>query len=262
MNYFIIPNDKNLNIYEDNLIIPLDNFSIGFDTYFTIEEIESISKEKEVSIVINKFLHKKDLEKINKIKDKLNNIKYIFIEDLSLINLLNKEKIVLSSSHIITNYESINYFYDLGIKNIVVSNELTKEELLEIKEKTKSNIFYVLIGRNTLMYSKRKLLSSYYEHKSVLGPLLKEIEESVSKKHLIIKEENSGTCIFDKNIFSANYMMSEINTFNFIINLNNMTNEEKEIILKHYKEENLSDYINVENYFTKNKIIYKVGGDK
>ena len=62
-------------------------------------------------------------------------------------------------SHIINNYSSINYFNELGLSNVVVNNELTKEELIEIRNNTNSNLFYFLINRNTLMYSKRPLLN-------------------------------------------------------------------------------------------------------
>ena len=62
--YYIIPNNKNLNIINENLILPLKDFSIGFDVYFTTNEINEISKNKSVSVIINKFLHKKDIDVI------------------------------------------------------------------------------------------------------------------------------------------------------------------------------------------------------
>jgi len=65
--------------------------------------------------------------------------------------------------------------------------------------------------------------------------------------------------IFDSNIFSANEFIDEFENFNFLINFSNMNEEETNIILSHYKDKNLKDYINVENYFLNNKIGYKVG---
>lgn len=258
--YYIIPNNKNLNIINENLILPLKDFSIGFDVYFTINEINEISKNKNVSVIINKFLHKKDIDVIKSYIDSLNNIKYFFIEDLGLINLIDKEKIVIYQNHIINNYDSINYFYTLNLKNIVVSNELTKEELIEIINKTQSNLFYFLIARNALMYSKRHLISSYYEYKGIKGSNILNIKESISKKELIIKEEKDGTIIFDKNIFSAFSYKKELDKMNFIINLSNMNKEESEEILKNYKSDSIN--LSTENYFFLNKIGYKVGEEK
>lgn len=257
--YYMIPNSKNLNKFTQELILPLEEYSIGFDVYFTCEEIEKIAKTREVNVIINSFLHKDKLKNIEDILKRMPSVKYFFIEDLGLINIIEKERIVVNQSHIINNYRSVNYFKSLNINNIVLSNELTIEELNVIEKNTSSNLFLFLISRNSFMYSKRHLVSSYYEYKGISGSKIKEIEENVSKKHLIIKEEDGGTIIFDKNIFSANEFIDELNNFNFIINFSNMNEEETDIILNHYKDKNLGDYIVIDNYFSKNKIGYKVG---
>lgn len=261
--FYMIPNTKNLEDFKEELILPLEGYSIGFDVYFTSEEIENIAKNRGVNVIINSFLHK---EKINKIKDeidKMKNVKLFIVEDLGLLNIIERSRIVLGQNHIINNYKSINYFKELNIKNVVVSNELTIEELTTIKEKTNSNLFYFLINRNMLMYSKRKLLSSYYEHKGIsTNDYKKEIIESVSRKKLIIKEENGSTAIFDSNIFSTNEYIDKLQGFNFIINFNNLNDEETMIILNHYKDKDLKKYIEIDNYFARNKIPYKVGDIK
>ena len=258
--FYMIPNTKDVSIFNEELILPLENYSIGFDVYFNIEEINNISNKRNINVLINKFLHKKDINNIKKVIEKLKNVKYFFIEDLGLTNIIEKERIVINQNHIINNYRSINYFNNLNLKNIVVCNELTKEEIKEIRKNTTSELFYFLINRNTLMYSKRKLINSYYKYKNIESEeLKKEIIENVSKKTLIIKEENEGTVIFDKNIFSANEFINDLNDFNLIINFSNMNENETNIILNHYKDINLKEFLNIDNYFTKNKIGYKVG---
>lgn len=258
--FYIIPNNKDVSNINDDLILPLDNYSIGFDVYFTIDEINNISNNRKVSVVINKLFHKDLLNEFIKIKDKLNNIEYFFIEDFGLSNILDKNKVVLMGSHIINNYSSINYFKELGLSNVIVNNELTKEELIDIRKNTSSNLFYILISRNMLMYSKRPLLSSYYDYKNISNRNMNTIIKEVStKKELIIKEENRNTCIFDNNIFSGNLYIKELNGYNFIVNLSNMNQDETNIILNHYKDNNLNDYINTDHYFLDNKIIYKLG---
>lgn len=257
--YYMIPNSKELNKFDSNIILPLENYSIGFDRYFCIREIKDIAKTREVSIIINKMLHKKEIEEIKDALKKLTKIKYIFISDLGLINYINKDKIVLYQNHIISNYDSINYYKEIGIDKIVVSNELTIEELKQIKEKTASQLFYFITNHNELMYSKRKLISSYNYYKGKNHEQANKITEHVSKKELLIKEEGNSTMIFDSNIFSANEELASLKDFNYIINFSNMNEEETEIILKHYKDENLKDHIKIENYFLHNKIRYKVG---
>jgi len=257
--FYMIPNKRNLSLFKENLILPLKGYSIGFDEYFDSEEIEEISKTREVNVIINKFLHKGEINSIKEVIERMPSVKYFFVEDLGLTNIIDKNRIVLFQNHIINNYDSVNYFKELGINNIVVSNELTKEELKEIREKTNSNLFYFLINKNMLMYSKRPLITSYYEHKNINGEYKKVIEERVSKKELIIKEEESGTTIYNSKIFSFNKYMNSIGNLNYIINFSNLNEEETNIILENYNKENLSDYLEIDDYFVNNKIIYKVG---
>jgi hypothetical protein len=261
--FYFIPNSKDLSKFEEELILPVFNYSIGFDVYFTFEEIESISKNRSVNVIINKFLHKNDLDNVVNLLLSMKNVKLFFVEDLGITNLIDKSRIVLFQNHIINNYGSINSFKSLGISNVVVSNELTIDELIDIRSNTSSNLFYFLVNRNMLMYSKRKLISSYYDYKKIKsGNSSNVIVEKVSGRPLIIKEEGNSTVIFDKNIFSANKFINELSDFNFVINFSNLSSRETDILLKHYKESNLKDYLEVDDYFLINKIFYKVGDIK
>ena len=242
--FYVIPNNKD--VVFNNLILPLKDYSIGFDVYYTVSEINSLSRKLNISVIINKFLHKEDIKNIINIINELeiDNIKYIFVEDLGLVSLLGNDKVVVSQNHIINNYDSINYFKSLGYSNILVNNDLTINELKEIISKTSSNLFMYFISKNNLMYSKRRLLTAFSNHK------------------LIIKEEKCGTCIFNKRIFAGNKYMSELSSVNKIVNLSNMDEFETKTILKYMDKVNLSDYIEIDDYFLDNVIPYKVGDIK
>ena len=83
--YFIIPNDKKMNEYGDySFILPLKDYSVGFDEYFTVDEINELSLTYNVSVIINRFIHEKDLELIKKEILKLNNIEYFFVDFTSI----------------------------------------------------------------------------------------------------------------------------------------------------------------------------------
>lgn len=260
--FYVIPNNKD--VVFNNLILPLKDYSIGFDVYYTVSEINSLSKKLNISVIINKFLHKEDIKNIINIINELeiDNIKYIFVEDLGLVSLLNNNKVVVSQNHIINNYDSINYFKSLGYSNILVNNDLTINELKEIISKTSSNLFMYFISKNNLMYSKRRLLTAFSNYKN--SDILKKevITEKVSNHKLIIKEEKCGTCIFNKRIFAGNKYMSELSSVNKIVNLSNMDEFETKTILKYMDKVNLSDYIEIDDYFLDNVIPYKVGDIK
>ncbi len=260
--FYVIPNNKD--VVFNNLILPLKDYSIGFDVYYTVSEINSLSKKLNISVIINKFLHKEDIKNIINIINELeiDNIKYIFVEDLGLVSLLNNNKVVVSQNHIINNYDSINYFKSLGYSNILVNNDLTINELKEIISKTSSNLFMYFISKNNLMYSKRRLLTAFSNYKN--SDILKKevITEKVSNHKLIIKEEKCGTCIFNKRIFAGNKYISELSSVNKIVNLSNMDEFETKTILKYMDKVNLSDYIEIDDYFLDNVIPYKVGDIK
>ncbi len=260
--FYVIPNNKD--VVFNNLILPLKDYSIGFDVYYTVSEINSLSRKLNISVIINKFLHKEDIKNIINIINELeiDNIKYIFVEDLGLVSLLDNNKVVVSQNHIINNYDSINYFKSLGYSNILVNNDLTINELKEIISKTSSNLFMYFISKNNLMYSKRRLLTAFSNYKN--SDILKKevITEKVSNHKLIIKEEKCGTCIFNKRIFAGNKYMSELGSVNKIVNLSNMDEFETKTILKYMDKVNLSDYIEIDDYFLDNVIPYKVGDIK
>lgn len=260
--FYVIPNNKD--VVFNNLILPLKDYSIGFDVYYTVSEINSLSKKLNISVIINKFLHKEDIKNIINIINELeiDNIKYIFVEDLGLVSLLDNNKVVVSQNHIINNYDSINYFKSLGYSNILVNNDLTINELEEIISKTSSNLFMYFISKNNLMYSKRRLLTAFSNYKNSDISKKEVITEKVSNHKLIIKEEKCGTCIFNKRIFAGNKYMSELSSVNKIVNLSNMDEFETKIILKYMDKVNFSDYIEIDDYFLDNVIPYKVGDIK
>lgn len=260
--FYVIPNNKD--VVFNNLILPLKDYSIGFDVYYTVSEINSLSKKLNISVIINKFLHKEHIKNIINIINELeiDNIKYIFVEDLGLVSLLDNNKVVVSQNHIINNYDSINYFKSLGYSNILVNNDLTINELEEIISKTSSNLFMYFISKNNLMYSKRRLLTAFSNYKNSDISKKEVITEKVSNHKLIIKEEKCGTCIFNKRIFAGNKYMSELSSVNKIVNLSNMDEFETKIILKYMDKVNLSDYIEIDDYFLDNVIPYKVGDIK
>ena len=110
------------------------------------------------------------------------------------------------------------------------------------------------------MYSRRKLLSSFKDFKNDQSiSNYNVITEEVSKKDLIIKEEEGGTTIFTKEIFSINNYLDVFSSFNLIINFSNFNDEEKEIVLNNYSIKELNKMINADDYFLRNKIIYKLG---
>ena len=58
--FIILPNNKNLELYDkynfNSFILPLKDYSIGYNVYFNIDEINELSNKYEIYVIMNKFL--------------------------------------------------------------------------------------------------------------------------------------------------------------------------------------------------------------
>ena len=262
--YLIIPNKKELDLYIkhnfNTFILPLDEYSIGFNVYYSLEEINSLSLKHNIYVIMNKFLHR-NIEDFRRIyKDFNKNIKFI-VEDIGLTDIIDKERLVLYENHILSNYKAINFLESIGIKNVVINNDLTIDELLEIQEKTNSNLYYFYIGKNSLMYSRRNLVSNYNKYYNLDNTNSYKLIEKVSKKTLDIYEERDGSVVYFDKIFCASKYIDKLN-MNLIINFTNIDVVSEKITLEEYDKTNLCDLIDSDYYFLENDIKYKVGDIK
>ena len=260
----ILPNTKNLEIYTskslNNFLLPLKDYSIGFDIYFEIDEINELAKKHNIYVMINKFMHK-EISLFKEIYQKFDKKINFFIEDIGLVNIIDKNRVVLYENHILSNHIGVNFLKDLGIENVVINNDLTIDEIEEIKEKTTSKLYYFYITRNTLMYSKRALVTNFKKYNNILDNEKElSVKEKVTKTPLLFKEEDGQTTVAYSKIFASNKYIDKINKLDYlIINTTFMSNLEQKIVLENYKSEKLIDILDTDYYFLENEIKYKIG---
>ncbi len=257
----ILPNKKDLSFYKkyniNTFLLPLEEYSVGCDVYFSIDEINSYSSEYDIYVYMNRLLHKDidkfDINKFNK------NIKFM-VEDIGLVNKIDSDRLVLYENHILSNYVAINYLNDLTIKNVVINNDLTYKELEEIDKKTNSNIYYFYVSKNMLMYSRRPLVSSYKKHFDINNDKNEYLlNENVTHKTLDIKEEKYSSVVRFNRIFCASRYLDIVKSFNLIYDFSNIDETSEEIILENLDNPGLCDLIDSDYYFLENEIKYKVG---
>ena len=198
-------NNRNISDYLDytnSFIIGLKDFSINY-LELEIDEIKKIIEDYpniNLFVSINANIFNKDLKILEDkliILDKLG-IKGIFFYDISIISL--KEKLglktplVWAQEHMTTNYNTCNYFYDKGCEYVYLSNEITEEEIKEIKEKSKIKIICSFFGYPEVSFSKRSLLTNYflYHHENKEKDVY---EIKTDDDTYLIKENKLGTRI-------------------------------------------------------------------
>ena len=260
--FIIIPNTKELKIYEEynfnSFILPLKGYSIGYNVYFDIDEINKISNTHKVYVILNKFLHR-SIYDFKDLYPKFNKEVLFIVEDIGLVNIIPKNRLILYENHILSNYKAINYLYDLDIKNVVINNDLTINELKEITKKCKSNMFYHYISKNILMYSRRSLVSNFNKYFDLEDTNSYLLNEHVSHKVLEINEESDGSIVRYNKIFCASKYLKDLSIYNLIVDLTNINEVSTKIILDGINDENLCNLIDSDYYFLEHDVKYKVG---
>ena len=188
----------------DGLILPINDFSVDYFKYYSISDIKEYKKstDKLVFVVINKMIFNKELDNLLDVLKELEsiNVDGVFFYDLAVFNLVKVNKIninlIYNGTHMVTNSDTINLYYDLGVKGAYLSNEITKDEVLNIRNNTKSDLFILLLGNPVVAMSRRSLLTSYFANKNKSKNEIIAIKEPKSGQEFLVKEDNNGTTFF------------------------------------------------------------------
>lgn len=228
------------------LLYPLKDYSIGYEKYYNIKDIDGFC-------LINRLLTDSDIDKLEKILLD-SNIKGIVFDDLGLIEILKAFNItkILLLDHLSTNVKSINYYLEY-VDSVVVSNDITKEEIEKITKNAIKPVVIYAFGLKTLMYSRRNLLSNYEEYHK----LEKEntLTTRIDDHYFKIIENEYGTKFYAYPYYNALELLELNNVLYFwydpiFLNMDSIEN----IIL-----DNNLDSIPNNRGFLDTKTIYKVG---
>ena len=188
----------------DGIILPLENFAVDYFKYYSISNIRECRKstDKLLYIVLNKMIFNNELNDLLSVLKELESIKIdgIFFYDLAVLNLIRENNLsinlIYNGTHMVTNSDTINLYNDLGVKGAYLSNEITKEEILNIRSNTKSDLFILLLGNPVVAMSRRSLLTSYFANKNKSKSDLITIKEPKSGQEFLVKEDSNGTTFF------------------------------------------------------------------
>lgn len=209
------------NKYEDadGIILALKDYSVQSMNYYSIDEIKTIKDNnptKEIFISINKNLMNEDIEPLSNILKEIDNLNVngIFFYDTAVLQLhreLNlKTDLVWSSTHMVNNYKTCNYYNDKGCKYALLGKEITLEEIKEIITNSTITSMVEVVGLPSVAFSKRRLVFNYY---SDLGKEKKDsivIEEKVTKEKYIVNEDSNGTGFFLDRVVNGTGILKDL----------------------------------------------------
>lgn len=221
MKLLIEPSNKNklyLDIV-DGVILPLNDLAVESNIYFTLEEIEKISKnynDREIFVKINKNLMNNDIDKVRDALIKLDKLKVkgIFFYDLAILQLkkeLNLDvDLVWNQTHMVNNYKTCNYYFEKGVKYALLGKEITLDEIKEILEKSKIISMVEVVSRPSVAFSKRKLVSNYLKNEGRALENKLTIKEKITDTFYDVVEDKNGTSFYLNRIMNGTSIIKEL----------------------------------------------------
>lgn len=204
--------------YTNSFIIGLKGFSINYLEFDVLEIKDLLEKYPNICLFvsINKNMFNNDLDLLEKALLELSkfNIKGIMFYDLAVLSIVKRHNLdinlVWHQGHMVTNYNTCNYYYDKGCNYAYLATEITVLEIKEIKEKSSINLMAFLFGYPPVSFSKRQLLTNYELHSNNKLEGSYQIITSGNSDNYFIKENDYGTSILYGNILNGIQPMNDL----------------------------------------------------
>ena len=185
---------------------------------FTLEELKegieyAHERDKKVYVTMNIIPHNEDLEGLEDYVSKLYSIGVdaVIVSDPGVMTIIRKTvpdlPIHLSTQASVTNYETVMFWYNLGIRRIDLARELSLKEIKEIVDKAPKDleIETFVHGSMCISYSGRCLLSNYMTGRDAnRGDCAQAcrwkyylMEEKRPGQYFPVYEDEKGTYIFN-----------------------------------------------------------------
>jgi putative protease len=206
----------------------LRNFSGNFSEKELFDAVEyAHRKEKKVYLALNIYSRNDEQKKIHRLLNKIEKIKpdAVIISDPGIIlkakEILPDIDIHLSTQSNTTNYNTAQFWKNMGIKRVNLARELSLVEIKEITSKQIIETETFIHGAMCISYSGRCLLSSFYTLRDSNRGLCSHpcrwrysiVEEMRPDEYYPLAEDERGSYIFNsKDLCMLQHMPEVINT--------------------------------------------------
>lgn len=202
----------------EHISIPVLDFSLSYSNGYNLKQIQYLINQKgmiKISINMMRLFHEDDLERVLSFFHQINmqEIEYIFYTDLGLYQMLvaqgYQDKLVYDAHTYLTNASDVTEYARLN-QNVVVSNQISIEELKTILDNITKPVIIHGFGQSIIFYSRRKLLTRYFEYrhlKSKAQHMQYTLQEEFRVEQYPIIEKNFGTLIYEKGFY---YLFEEL----------------------------------------------------
>ena len=179
----------------DSYLVGNNGFGVRLAASFSLEELEqavSVAHNlgKQLYINVNKVFTQNELRGLTTYLEYLKSIEVdgIFFSDFGVYTIAKRlgisDKLIYCSETQLVNYADVLFLQTLNLKGIIISKDVTMSDIEAIATHCKGNLGLHSYGYYHLFYSKRPLLSAYFENYNRDG------RRFIENQHLTIKEQN------------------------------------------------------------------------
>lgn len=250
----------NKDIY--GIMLYISKLSVNSSFYIDVDEMDNIDfNDKKIYLVMNKIMHNSDLSMVLDVLEKVKDMDVcIMFYDMAVYNIAKKlnilDKLVIFQDHLNASNLSNKFYYDMGIHGSYITSDITLDELLEIKDNSKMELYFLGYGYCPIFYSRRYLVSNY----------LKYINNDNRGEYRIISdtgisypicEEEFGTTIYTHEVINLINYMDKLKDIDYVIlNSNLVDSLEFDMIVDNFINGNKMDDTYVG--FLNTKTVFKV----
>ena len=266
MQILVLGNNKDKDFYNnskaDGYIFPLDGYSMDYEVKFTIKEIELLrDKKKKCFIIINRMFFEEDIDELDKLLLKIDNynIDGILYYDDALLELKirnnYKTNLYINKNYMMCNSSTINFYHKYGVKGVVLSNEITLDEIKMIRGNTKLEIMQLVIGYPVVATSRRSLNTNSGNLERL------EVIEPKSRQHYKLIEDEFGTSFISLKRFNGWKYLKDMNLDYGIVYQDDLDNDTVNKLVENIKTNNIKEIdelVGRNRGFLNRKTIYKV----
>lgn len=198
-----------LNSKADALMVGLEDYTTYLDKTFSLEEIREIVSDKgskEIYVLVNRIIEQDEIETVRVVLKELLklDIDGVVVMDMGILQLAKEDgyldRVVFSPSTYLTNKDSASYLASLGVKRLVLSKEISLNNIFEIKNNVLCDVEITTYGYRNIFYSKRHIKTLYKEMYDASD--FSYLKEEKRVDLFPIEESNRGTFVFSSKKLS------------------------------------------------------------
>ncbi len=200
-------------------LFPLERYAVDYEKVYSLSFLADFRKKFPTAlcfVVMNKMIFHQELAALTNTLKQLASLQVtgVLFYDNSILSLQQQLglsiPLFLNQTHMVTNSDTINFYHRQGCIGAVLSNEITKDEILTIKQKTSCSLMMLLVGYPVVAHSRRKLLTSYHQYHHLPKDNSLIIKESSSKQSYRLTETEFGTTFHYGKRFNASRCYQEL----------------------------------------------------